>query len=156
MVLTAMKDCPYAIKLLDWVIDPSNKAPTLIMEYFEDQGFREVYANLTKEELKVYMYKVLSTLDYAHSRGIFHRDIKPGNVLFSKGEVRVVDWGLADFYLPNRAYNTRVSSRYFKSPEILLGNEYYDYQLDMWSAGCMLAGMLFNREPFFKGNDNAD
>ena len=32
----------------------------------------------------------------------------------------------------------------------------YDVALDMWSAGCVLAGLLFRREPFFRGNDNLD
>ncbi len=32
----------------------------------------------------------------------------------------------------------------------------YDYSLDMWSLGCMFAGMIFRKEPFFKGNDNYD
>ncbi len=32
----------------------------------------------------------------------------------------------------------------------------YDYSMDMWSVGCMFAGMIFRREPFFKGNDNYD
>ena len=33
---------------------------------------------------------------------------------------------------------------------------HYDYQLDVWSTGCILAGMMFQREPFFKGADNFD
>ena len=69
--------------------------------------------------------------------------------------VKIVDWGLADFYYPGKKFNTRVASRYFKGPELLLGNNYYDYQLDIWSAGCMLSGMVF-KEPFFKGVDNDD
>ena len=68
----------------------------------------------------------------------------------------IVDWGLADFYHPSKRFNVRVASRYFKGPELLLGNNYYDYQLDVWSAGCMLAGMMFAKEPFFKGSDNDD
>jgi casein kinase II subunit alpha len=58
-----------------------------------------------------------------------HRDIKPGNVLFDyeRKHIKVVDWGLAEFYFPGKAYNVRVASRYFKSPEILMGNMYYDY-----------------------------
>lgn len=42
------------------------------------------------------------------------------------------------------------------SPELLIGYEYYDYAIDMWSVGCMLAGLLFRREPFFRGKDNED
>jgi casein kinase II subunit alpha len=53
-------------------------------------------------------------------------------------------------------YNVRVASRYFKAPELLVGNNYYDYQLDIWSVGCMMAGMMFVKEPFFKGQDNLE
>ena len=50
----------------------------------------------------------------------------------------------------------RVASRYFKGPELLVDLQDYDYSLDMWSLGCMFAGMIFRREPFFHGHDNYD
>jgi serine/threonine protein kinase len=68
----------------------------------------------------------------------------------------LIDFGLADFYLPNKSYNVRVASRHYKAPELLLGFEYYDYGIDMWGVGCILAGLLFRREPFFRGRDNTD
>jgi casein kinase II subunit alpha len=68
----------------------------------------------------------------------------------------LIDFGLADFYLPNKAYNVRVASRHYKAPELLLGYEYYDYGIDMWGVGCIMAGLLFRREPFFRGKDNKD
>lgn len=73
-----------------------------------------------------------------------HRDIKPENVLLdrAKGELKIIDWGLAEYYLPQRDYNVRVASRYYKAPELLLNNHYYDYAIDMWSVGCWLAGMV--------------
>ena len=40
------------------------------------------------------------------------------------------------------------------TPSALLQD--YDYSLDMWSLGCMLAGMIFRKEPFFYGHDNYD
>lgn len=53
-------------------------------------------------------------------------------------------------------YNVRVASRYFKGPELLVDFQLYDYSLDMWSLGCMFAGMIFKKEPFFHGHDNYD
>ena len=50
----------------------------------------------------------------------------------------------------------RVASRYFKAPELLIPYNYYDYSMDMWSLGCMMAGIMFKKEPFFKGDDNWD
>ena len=55
-----------------------------------------------------------------------------------------------------RRYNVRVASRYFKGPELLVDLQDYDYALDLWSMGCMFAGMIFRKEPFFYGHDNYD
>ena len=57
---------------------------------------------------------------------------------------------------PGREYNVRVASRYFKGPELLVDLQDYDYSLDLWSLGCMVAGMIFRKEPFFHGHDNYD
>ena len=90
-----------------------------------------------------------------------HRDVKPHNVMIDHenrkvnsitnsvcdvcmmiSQLRLVDWGLAEFYHPGQEYNVRVASRYFKGPELLVDHQQYDYSLDMWSFGCMLASMV--------------
>lgn len=50
----------------------------------------------------------------------------------------------------------RVSSRFFKGPELLVDYQDYDYSLDMWSLGAMFASMIFRKEPFFHGSSNPD
>ncbi len=70
--------------------------------------------------------------------------------------LRLIDWGLAEFYHPGREYNVRVASRYFKGPELLVDLQDYDYSLDLWSLGCMAAGLVLKKEPFFHGHDNYD
>ncbi|KAG1433783.1 hypothetical protein G6F57_021923 [Rhizopus arrhizus] len=89
------------------------------------------------------MLELLKAIDYCHSMGIMHRDVKPHNVMIDheKRQLRLIDWGLADFYHPGEKYNVRVASRCFKGPELLVDFYYYDYSLDLWSFGCMLAGM---------------
>jgi casein kinase II subunit alpha len=80
-----------------------------------------------------------------------HRDIKPYNVVVDlpSRRVKIIDWGLADFYLPKTSYNVRVSSLSYKSPELLLGIEHYHYALDVWCLGVSIAGLAFLIEPFF-------
>ena len=56
--------------------------------------------------------------------------------------MRLIDWGLAEFYHPDTDYHIRVGSRYYKGPELLVGYKRYDYSLDMWSVGCMLASLV--------------
>ncbi|GMH14825.1 hypothetical protein Nepgr_016666 [Nepenthes gracilis] len=60
------------------------------------------------------------------------------------------------YYIYELLKNVRVASRYFKGPELLVDLQDYDYSLDMWSLGCMFAGMMFRKEPFFYGHDNND
>ena len=71
-------------------------------------------------------------------------------------KLRLIDWGLAEFYHPNKEYNVRVASRYFKGPELLCDQTDYDYSLDLWSLGCVFGGMTLRREPLFYGRDNTD
>ena len=68
----------------------------------------------------------------------------------------MIDWGLADFYIPSKEYNVRVASRYYKGPELLVDDKLYHYSLDIWSLGCTMAGMIFKVDTFFKGSDNFD
>ena len=82
---------------------------------------------------------------------------RPISQIATRGSpLMLIDLGLADFYLPNQRYNVRVASRHYKGPELLVGYEYYDYALDLWGVGCILASLLCFREPFFRGKDNLD
>ncbi|XP_070244445.1 casein kinase II subunit alpha' isoform X2 [Bos mutus] len=118
------------IKLIDTVKDPVSKTPALVFEYINNTDFKQLYQILTDFDIRFYMYELL--------------------------KLRLIDWGLAEFYHPAQEYNVRVASRYFKGPELLVDYQMYDYSLDMWSLGCMLASMIFRKEPFFHGQDNYD
>lgn len=157
-ILKNLVDGPNIVALLDVVREPQLKTPGLIFENINNIDFRTLYPTFTDYDIRFYMYELLKALDYSHSMGIMHRDVKPHNVMIDheQKKLRLIDWGLAEYYHPGTEYNVRVASRYFKGPELLVDYRLYDYSLDLWSFGCMLASMVFMKEPFFHGKSNTD
>lgn len=149
---------PNIVTLYDIVKDPITKTPSLVFEAIDNTNFRELYPLFTDFDVRYYIYQILVALDYCHSQGIMHRDIKPQNLVVDHKRkiLKVIDWGLGEFYHYGQSYNVRVASRYYKGPELLTDDVYYDYSLDIWSLGCVLAEIIFDRIPFFKGKDNFD
>jgi len=157
-VLQNLKGGVNIIQLLNVVRDQQTKTPALIFEHVNNTDFKILYPSLSDFDIRFYLYELLKALDFSHAHGIIHRDVKPHNVMIDheKRQLRLIDWGLAEFYHPGREYNVRVASRYFKGPELLVDHEEYDYSLDLWSFGCILASLIFRKEPFFHGHDNFD
>lgn len=137
LILQNLCNGPNIITLLDCVRDPNSETPSLIFEHVDNNDFKVLYPTLTDYDIRYYMFELLRALDFCHSQGIMHRDVKPHNVMIdhSKRRLRLIDWGLAEFYHPSTEYNVRVASRYFKGPELLVNLREYDYSLDIWSLG---------------------
>lgn len=157
-ILQILKGGPHIVDLIDVCLDQNTNTPSLVFEYLSPINLKQIMASLSLDEIRNYMLQVFKALDYCHSRGIMHRDIKPMNIIVNVENqmLKVIDWGLSEFYLPDKELNTRVSSRPYKSPELLVGYQLYDFSMDIWSAGCMLAAMIFRKEHFFLGKDNVD
>lgn len=49
-----------------------------------------------------------------------HRDVKLANIIVNEDSLTLIDWGLSDFYHPKKRYNTKVGTRYYKAPELLI------------------------------------
>jgi casein kinase II subunit alpha len=132
------------VKLYDVVKDPVSSYPSLIYEYITHQESKILFPTLEDRDNRIYIFKILQALDFCHSNGIMHRDVKPLNIIVDNNtkQLRLIDWGLADFYQEGKPYNVRVASRYFKGPELLVEDKMYHYSLDIWSLGCTMAGMM--------------
>ena len=157
-ILQTLAGGPNIVRLLDTVMEPATQTPCLVQEYVDNADFKTLYPTLSDHDVRYYMFQLLRALDYCHAHGIMHRDVKPHNVMIDPARrvLKLIDWGLAEFYIPGTLYNVRVASRYFKGPELLVDLQDYDYSLDMWSLGCVFAAIIFRREPFFRGKDNRD
>ena len=157
-ILRALEGCNGVPRILDIVKEDNTKTSALIMDHCETQDIIALFSKLDDLDIRYYFYEMLRIIDFAHSRGIIHRDLKPSNILIDhpKRSVKIIDWGLAEFYIQEKPYNVRVASRYYKPPELLVNYQFYDYSLDMWSFGAMFAGIIFKKIPFFHGHDNYD
>ena len=95
--------------------------------------------------------QVLRSLSYCHGKGIAHRDLKPENIMLeSKGGkwfVKLVDFGFAKFYDPEKRFNELLGSPMYMAPEIV-ANLPYDESCDVWSLGIIAYIMLSGEMPF--------
>ncbi|BGP42380.1 Homeobox protein HD-6 [Rhodotorula kratochvilovae] len=157
-VLTNLRGGTNIIEILDVVRDPQSKTPAIIFEHVNNLDSKLLYPKFTDGDVRYYIYELLKALDYCHSKGIIHRDVKPLNILIDHDQrkLRLIDWGLAEFYHPGVELNVRVASRYYKAPELLVEFTHYDYSLDIWSVGCTFGSMIFRRDPLFHGQSNDD
>jgi casein kinase II subunit alpha len=108
-------------------------------------------AELTAAEIKFYIYKVLVCLESLHRRGVMHRDLKSRNIILDRmtQNLKIIDFGHAEYLFSGRQYSHKVGSRHYKAPELLLNYKCYDSAIDIWACGCILAGLIFKLEPFF-------
>ena len=123
------------------------------MNLFEAIKDRKNY--LPEKRVKKWIYQVLKALDYMHRNGIFHRDIKPENILLRDDQVKLADLGSCKGIYSKPPFTEYISTRWYRSPECLLTDGYYNYKMDIWGLGCVFFEMM-TLYPLFPGDDEID
>lgn len=134
----------------------SVSVPYIVMEYVEGRPVKDLLSDgagaFPIHEAGNIVAGVLSALEYSHAAGLIHRDIKPGNVMLTtKGEVKVMDFGIARAVTDSQATMTQtnavVGTAQYLSPEQARG-EQVDARSDLYSAGVLLFELLTGQPPF--------
>ncbi|XP_071234478.1 cyclin-dependent kinase-like 4 isoform X1 [Salvelinus alpinus] len=112
---------------------------------------------LDYSRLRRYVYQILRAISFCHQHNIIHRDIKPENILVSQGGVvKLCDFGFARTMAPpGENYTDYVATRWYRAPELLVGDTKYGKAVDVWAAGCLFVEMLTG-EPLFPGDSDID
>ena len=82
---------------------------------------------LPEPRVKLYMYQLIKAMDHMHRNGIFHRDVKPENILISDELLKVADFGSCRGIYSKQPYTEYISTRWYRAPECLLTDGYYGH-----------------------------
>ena len=127
--------------------------------------------HLDEKRTRIIIMKILHAVNYCHSLGIVHCDLKPDNIIFETPkeenedndnensenndlnffDLKIVDFGLSSRIKKNQKLNNTVGTPYFIAPEMLTGE--YDEKCDIWSIGVIMYYMLSGKFPFFAENN---
>uniref|UniRef100_A0A8C9G9Q6 mitogen-activated protein kinase n=1 Tax=Piliocolobus tephrosceles TaxID=591936 RepID=A0A8C9G9Q6_9PRIM len=109
---------------------------------------------LSEKTIMHYMYQLCKSLDHIHRNGIFHRDVKPENILI-KDVLKLGDFGSCRSVYSKQPYTEYISTRWYRAPECLLTDGFYTYKMDLWSAGCVFYEIA-SLQPLFPGVNELD
>ena len=149
---------PFVIKVYKIYEDKNNFL--IIMEYCEGgELFNYIVKKkrLSEEESSYFFYQLINGIEYIHSKGIAHRDLKPENLLLSKNKIlKIIDFGLSNFYDGQKRLQTPCGSPCYASPEMVKGKKYDGFNIDIWAIGVILFAMLCGYLPFEDDENDTD
>eukprot|EP00873_Tetraselmis_striata_P021677 jgi/Tetstr1/441941/TSEL_030148.t1 len=139
------------------------------VEYFKEEGGvflvtelvpgRDAYACLSdrgsyaEDDCRTIAHVLLRALAHLHGRGIAHRDLKLGNVMFGEGDclssLKIIDFGLASKLTQDKPhFSESCGTPMSTAPEVLIKQARYGTSCDLWSLGCMMFKLLSGEPPF--------
>jgi serine/threonine protein kinase len=142
-------DHPNIVKLIDFIITDDNYY--LVMEFVEGKNLYDhmttVTGPLPMQNVSLLLNEVLSALEYVHSNGLIHLDIKPSNIMLSSDDrIKLIDFGISQNANLN-AMEKAMGSPAYMSPEQIVGKR-INHQTDIYSIGIAMYELLTGKLPF--------
>jgi serine/threonine protein kinase len=123
----------------------------LVMAYADGGSLDDLIDSgaMNTKQVEKYLRAIASGLDYAHSRGVIHRDVKPGNILINEDHLMLADFGMVKMSVGenNLTGTAIVGTPAYMAPEQGQGLE-YDHRIDIYALGVMLYEMLTGQQPY--------
>lgn len=119
----------------------------LVFEYVDHTVLTELDRNprgVPEHFTKKIIYQTIQAIKFCHQHNCIHRDVKPENILISRqGTVKLCDFGFARVLTgPGDEYTDYVATRWYRAPELLVGDTQYGPPVDIWAIGCVFAECL--------------
>ncbi|XP_040112824.1 MAPK/MAK/MRK overlapping kinase isoform X2 [Oryx dammah] len=149
---------PNILTLHEVIFDRKSGSLALICELMDMNIYELIRGRrhpLSEKKITHYMYQLCKSLDHMHRNGIFHRDVKPENILVKRDVLKLGDFGSCRSVYSKQPYTEYISTRWYRAPECLLTDGCYGFKMDLWSAGCVLYEMA-SLQPLFPGANELD
>ncbi|CAL8285247.1 unnamed protein product [Lota lota] len=146
------------IQLHELIFDKESGTLSLICELMDMNMYEFIQGRQTpvpENTIKQYMYQLCKSLEHMHRCGIFHRDVKPENILIKQDTLKLGDFGSCRSVYSKPPHTEYISTRWYRAPECLLTDGYYSLKMDVWSAGCVFFE-IFSLNPLFPGSNELD
>lgn len=145
-------DHPNIIKYFQTDYLPETGCIDILMEYIPSGSMNLLiskYKGFSESVIRNYTKQLLLGLEYLHSRGIVHRDLKSANLLITEdGTLKLTDFGCSRRFDEKNAWSQSFKgSPYWMAPEVVLRKK-HTFLADIWSVGCLVIEMASGRPPW--------
>eukprot|EP01062_Namystynia_karyoxenos_P077090 TRINITY_DN768_c2_g1_i1.p1 TRINITY_DN768_c2_g1~~TRINITY_DN768_c2_g1_i1.p1 ORF type:complete len:482 (+),score=163.45 TRINITY_DN768_c2_g1_i1:81-1448(+) len=149
---------PNIIKLYEVLYDRSTGRLALVFELMEMNIYELIKGRrqyVPDDKILHFMYQLVKSMDHMHRNGIFHRDIKPENILIAGDTLKLADFGSCRGIYSKQPFTEYIATRWYRAPECLLTDGYYNYKMDLWGVGCVFFEVV-SLYPLFPGTNELD
>ncbi|KAF7256574.1 hypothetical protein EG68_06665 [Paragonimus skrjabini miyazakii] len=132
----------------------------LVFQYVDHTLLHELEQHtngLDRLQIRKLTWQLLQAVYFCHAHNCIHRDVKPENILITKtGQLKLCDFGFARLLTgPGDEYTDYVATRWYRAPELLVGDTQYGPPVDVWAIGCVVAEMMTGM-PLWPGRSDLD